>query len=524
MLNEIITTDAFILLSAILLISGVITTKFSARLGVPALVLFIVVGMVMGSDVLGIIHFDNASIAQTIGVFALVIILFEGGLQTKWSTLRPVIPPALSLATVGVLLTSGIVAVAAKYILGIGWLEAVLFGAIVGSTDAAAVFAVLKGQNVKPRIGATLEAESGSNDPMAVFLTIAMIELITLPDANMWKLIGSFFVQMGLGIVLGYLFGRLAVSAINRLNLDSSGLYPVFATAFALLIYGITAFMNGSGLLAVYVSAIIIGNTEVAYRHSIIRFSEGFAWMMQILMFVILGLLVFPSELFTWDIMFKGISIALILMLIARPVAVYLSTIKMGYTNKELLFLSWAGLKGAVPIVLATFPMLAHVENSQLIFNVVFFVVLMSCLIQGSTITNLADKLGLVGPEKTTPMHSLELVSLGKANAEMIEYEMEEDAAIVGQKLIDIPFPQHALINAIIRDDKLITPTGNTVIQPRDFLYVLTSRASKQELKELLQTKKEEAITLDEPLTEEGESVQEGTNHDAPSHKQSEKE
>ncbi|MBM7702420.1 potassium/proton antiporter [Metabacillus iocasae] len=511
MLSEIITTDAFILLSAILFISGVITTKFSARLGVPALVLFIMVGIVMGSDVLGIIHFDDAGLAQTIGVFALVIILFEGGLQTKWKTLRPVIPPALSLATMGVLLTSGIVAVAAKYILEIGWLEAILFGAIVGSTDAAAVFAVLKGQNVKPRIGATLEAESGSNDPMAVFLTIAMIELITVPDANMWKLIASFFVQMGLGLIVGYVFGRLATAAINRLNLDSSGLYPVFATAFALLTYGVTAFMNGSGLLAVYVSAIIIGNTEVAYRHSIVRFSEGFAWMMQILMFVILGLLVFPSELFIWDVMWKGIVISLILMLIARPAAVYASTINMGYTNKELLFLSWAGLKGAVPIVLATFPMLAHVENSQLIFNVVFFVVLTSCLIQGSTITNLADKLGLVGPEKTTPMHSLELVSLGKANAEMIEYEMEEDAAIVGQKLINIPFPKHALVNAIIRNDKLLTPTGNTVIQPRDFLYVLTSRASKQELIRLLQEKKSVPIVKEVPIENKRESETEQT-------------
>jgi cell volume regulation protein A len=490
MLTNILHTDTFVLLTAVLFIAGVLTTKFSARLGVPSLVLFIMVGMVMGSDVLGIIYFDSAGTAQMIGVFALVVILFEGGLQTKWSTLRPVILPSLSLATIGVLFTSGIVAAAAKLILDVDWLTAMLFGAIVGSTDAAAVFAVLKGQNIQERIGTTLEAESGSNDPMAVFLTIAMIELITVPNANVVKLIGSFFVQMGLGLLFGFLFGKLAVWALNRVNLDSSGLYPIFAIAFALLTYGLTAFMQGSGLLAVYVLAIIIGNAEIAYRHSIFRFSEGFAWMMQILMFVILGLLVFPSDLFTWDVSLKGIFLSVILMFIARPAAVYLSTINTRYTNNEKLFLSWAGLKGAVPIVLATFPMLAGMEDSQLIFNVVFFVVLTSCLIQGTTITNLADKLGLTGPAKAAPMHSLELVSLGKAQAEMIEYEMEADAAIVGQPLLHIPFPDGALVNAIIRNDSLITPDGSTVIQPGDFLYILTSKKSKQQLTQLLKEKK----------------------------------
>lgn len=504
MFADILHTDTFILLTAILLIAGVLTTKFSARLGVPALVLFMMVGMVMGSDVLGIIYFDNASTAQMIGVFALVVILFEGGLQTKWKTLRPVIIPSLSLATIGVLLTSGIVAVAAKLILELGWLEAILFGAIVGSTDAAAVFAVLKGQNINERIGTTLEAESGSNDPMAVFLTVAMIELITIPETSIITMIGSFFVQMGLGVLLGFIAGKLAVKALNKINLDSSGLYPIFSIAFALLTYGITAFMNGSGLLAVYVLAIIIGNAEIAYRHSIFRFSEGFAWMMQISMFVILGLLVFPSDLFTWDIIFKGILISVILMLVARPVAVYVSTIKMKFTNKELVFLSWAGLKGAVPIVLATFPLLADIEGSQLIFNVVFFVVLTSCLIQGATVTNLADKLGLTGPKKATPMHSLELVSLGKVNTEMIEYEIDTDSKLVGKTLLDIPFPDGTLVNAIIRNDQLITPTGTTRIKLGDFLYILASKSSKPKLKQILHEKQDH---IDEETSDSYQSV-----------------
>jgi potassium/hydrogen antiporter len=489
-LNEsVLSTDSFILLLAFLFIVGVLTTRFSTRLGVPSLIFFIMVGMIMGSDVLGIVYFDNAAMTQMIGVIALVIILFEGGLQTNWKDVRPVIVPSLSLATLGVLITSGIVAIAAKWILGLDWLEAILFGAIVGSTDAAAVFAVLKGHNVSTKLGSTLEAESGSNDPMAVFLTVAMIELITLPDASILKLIGDFFLQMGLGLILGIIFGRIAVKALNSINLDSSGLYPVFATAFALLTYGLTAFLNGSGLLAVYVAAIIIGNAEIAYRHSIFRFSEGFAWMMQILMFVILGLLVFPTELFSLDILIQGLLISVILMLVARPVAVFISTIKMNYSQKERIFLSWAGLKGAVPIILATFPLLAGIENSHKMFNVVFFVVLTSALIQGATIPKLADKLGLNGPKKTTPMQSLELVSLGKADAEMIEYEMESDSAIVGKTLMDIPFPEGTLVNAIIRDGKLTAPTGNTAILAGDFLYILSARKNKPQLKKLLKEK-----------------------------------
>ncbi|MDF1508576.1 potassium/proton antiporter [Robertmurraya sp. DFI.2.37] len=483
-------TDSFILLAATFLIIGVLTTKFSSRLGVPSLVLFIMVGIIMGSDVLGIIYFDNAQLAQTIGILALIIILFEGGIQTSWKSVKSVIVPSLSLATLGVLLTSGVVAVAAKFILDIGWLESILFGAIVGSTDAAAVFAVLKGQNIKPKIAATLEAESGSNDPMAVLLTISAIELILNPTASIINMIGLFLVQIIVGLLLGLLFGKLAVYALNRINLDSSGLYPVFAISFALLTYGITAFLNGSGLLAVYIAAIIIGNAEtIAYKHSIFRFSEGFAWMMQILMFVILGLLVFPSHLFTWDILSKGLTMSLILMLIARPIAVYLSTLKMGFSRNEIIFLSWAGLKGAVPIVLATYPLLAEVEGSNLIFNVVFFVVLTSCLVHGSTITLLANKLGLTGPKKTTPMHTLELVSLGKADAEMLEYEIEDDADVVGKTLIDIPFPEGALVNAIIRNEQLVTPTGNTVIEAGDFLYVLTSRKNTSKIKKLLEKK-----------------------------------
>ncbi|WP_100372066.1 potassium/proton antiporter [Bacillus sp. FJAT-45037] len=481
--------DYFILLSALLLIIGVLTTKFSSRLGVPALILFILVGMLTGSDGLGLIHFDNPQMAQLIGIFALIIILFEGGLQTKWSTVKSVTKPALSLATLGVILTTVIVALAAKLILDVSWLEGFLFGAIVGSTDAAAVFAVLKGRNIRARLGATLEAESGSNDPMAMFLTITIIELILIGNPSYFLLVGSFFWQMGIGLVIGVIFGKLATFAINEINLDSSGLYPVFALAFALLTYSLTDIVQASGLLAVYVAALVIGNSDLTYRQSIFRFNEGFAWMAQILMFTILGLLVFPTQLITFDVIVKGLLLSIILVIIARPVAVFISTFKMGYDLKERVFLSWAGLRGAVPIVLATFPMLAGLENSQMFFNVIFFVVMISALVQGSTIALFAKKLGLVGPKKIDPPHSLELVSIGKANAEIIEFEVSEETKITNKSLASIDFPKDVLINAIIRSNELITPYGETEIKVGDILYILVSRESKKELKQMLKQK-----------------------------------
>jgi potassium/hydrogen antiporter len=479
-------TDYFILLFAVLLILGVITTKFSSRLGVPALVLFIIIGMLMGSDALGFIYFDNPNITQLIGVLALIVILFEGGLHTKWGTVKQVAMPSLSLATIGVILTTTIVAIGAKYILSIDWLDAFLVGAIVGSTDAAAVFAVLSGQNVKNKLSSTLEVESGTNDPMAVFLTLSVIQLITSPESNILGLIGSFFWQMSVGLLIGYVLGRISSKSINKIALDSSGLYPVFAMAFAILTYSVTAMVNASGLLAVYVAAMIIGNRELTYRHSIIRFNEGFAWMMQILMFVLLGLLVFPSELFHWDIIWKGLLLSFLLIVIARPIAVFLSIPFFKYSINEKIFISWAGLRGAVPIVLATFPMIAGIENSQLIFNIVFFVVLTSALIQGSTIPYFVKKLGLAGEAKPSAPHSLELVSIGKANAEIIEYTVGSENSLIGKSIKNIDLPDKVLVNAIIRNDKLVTPRGDTKIVEGDIMYILVDKKSLSHLNQFL--------------------------------------
>ncbi|RPF50605.1 potassium/proton antiporter [Aquisalibacillus elongatus] len=484
--------DGIIFLIAFLLISGVFAAKFSNRIGLPSLVLFILVGMLIGSDGLGFIYFDNAEIAQMIGILALIIILFEGGLQTKWKTVRPVAVPSISLATLGVLLTSLITGFAVHLVLDVSWPEAFLFGAIVGSTDAAAVFAAIKERNIKAKLGATLEAESGTNDPMAVFLTIMFIEIINQPDTSFWNMFPSFLWQMGVGLLLGIGIGRLASFSINRISLESSGLYPIFTLSFGLITYSVASLLEASGFLAVYVAALVIGNLELTYRYSISQFNEGFAWMAQILMFVILGLLAFPEHVFQIDVITQGLIISFVLIFIARPLAVYASLIKMKYSNREKLFLSWAGLRGAVPIVLATFPIVAGLDNAALFFNIIFFVVLTSALVQGSTINVLASKLGLMGPVKDTPHHSIELISIAKANAEMVQFQANQDNDVVGHKLKDIDFPKRATISAIVRGDRLITPYGDTEIKPGDFLYILVSRKYKDELKKMLNKKKDQ--------------------------------
>lgn len=479
-------TNGLILMGGIFLLAGVLMTKVSSRAGVPSLVLFMIIGMVLGSDVSGLIYFSNAEIAQLVGIVALIFILFEGGLQAKWKHIQPVLGGSLSLATIGVVITTTIVAVTANYILDISWLEAFLLGSIVGSTDAAAVFSVLAGQNIKSKISSTLEAESGTNDPMAMFLTIAFIQLITLPEASIGTMFGSFILEMGLGAVLGVALGFLASWTLNRIRLDASGLYPVLSAGFAIFIYSATAMLHGSGLLAVYLAALVIGTRQLTQSYSIISFHEGVAWLMQIIMFVLLGLLVFPSQLFDWDLMWRGLVLSFVLILVARPIAVFISTLFFNYSLNEKLFLSWAGLRGAVPIVLATFPMLAGVENSYLFFNIVFFIVLTSALIQGSTIPYMAMKLKLNGRALPKRIHSLELISMDRANAEMLEVELTAKSPFAGQLVQTIGLPKQTLISAIIRSGKLVMPTGTTKLKVGDVLYVLTEKKQVPKVKMVL--------------------------------------
>lgn len=454
-------------------------------MGVPALVLFIAVGMILGSDVTGFIYFDDAWVAQLVGTVALVLILFEGGLQTRWRNLKPVMVPAISLATVGVLITVAITGLLAWWVLDISLPVAMLIGAIVGSTDAAAVFAVIGGQNVRQRLKSTLEAESGVNDPMAVFLTLLMLSWVQQGPPNLLEAIGFLLWQMGLGLVLGLLLGRGTAWTLSRIKLEASGLYPILLFATAIAAFALSSWLGGSGFVTVYVLAVFLGGIEMPYRQSVLRFHEGIAWLSQMVMFILLGLLVFPRQMV--PVIWPGLLIAAGLMSVARPLAVWVSTLTMGYTRRERMLLSWAGLRGAVPIVLATFPLLAGVPQSSTIFNVVFFVVLTSALIQGATISPLAEKLGLVEGAVPAKPVTLELVAMEKVNAEMIEVILTEGAPVVGKTLAECRFPEKATVSAILRGDRLVTPRGNTRLEAGDVLFVLVGKESLPALRAIFE-------------------------------------
>ncbi|GGA31772.1 potassium/proton antiporter [Paenibacillus physcomitrellae] len=470
-------TEQIVILLAILLLVGVLATKFSSKFGLPALVFFIAAGMVLSRFV----YFDNPFLTQLVGTLALVVILLDGGMQTKFFTIRPVIGSALSLATIGVVVTTVLIGLAAHYILNVSLSEGLLFGAIVGSTDAAAVFSVLSGRNIKERITSTLEAESGSNDPMAVFLTVTLISWIQHPDQEIWRMLLSFAMEMGIGLAAGLAIGWLAVKSINLINFDSSGLYPVMAIAFAVLTYGLTSAAHGSGLLAVYVMALVLGNSDLTYRQSILQFNKGFAWIMQITMFTLLGLLVFPEDLL--GIIWPGLALSLLLMLVARPAGVLAALLFSKFKFKEQLLLSWAGLRGAVPIVLATYPLLAGLEHGQLFFNVVFFVILTSAAIQGPTISPLARRLKLSEESRSSGHSLLELVSLGKTRSEINHIHIHAGMRAVGRRISQLELPENVLVTAIIRGEQIVTPLGDTMIKEGDTLYILGPKAERASIK-----------------------------------------
>lgn len=472
-------TSNLILLLGTLLLLGVLSAKFSSRFGMPALVFFIIAGMVLGK----FIYYDNAFITQWFGVLALVIILFEGGMQTDFRQIRPIIRPALSLATIGVLLTAFVIGYCAHIILGVSLMEGLLFGSIVGSTDAAAVFSVLSGKNVRTRLTSTLEAESGSNDPMAVFLTIMFIELLNNPATSIWSEIFSFVWEMGFGLALGLICGKLSVFLINKINFETSSLYPVLAISSALFTYGVSSLTHASGFLGVYVMALVMGNSDLTYRRTILQFNQGFGWIMQILMFVLLGLLVFPEQL--PSIIWQGLALSLLLIIIARPLGVFVSLMFSQFHFREKTLLSWAGLRGAVPIVLATYPLLAGVEHGQLFFNVVFFVVLTSALIQGTTISPLAQKLGLVDKTIDQQPSIMELVATGRTHSEISHMTLTSQSKLINRELQDIDLPASVLITAVLRNEDIITPRGDTMLLPGDKIYLLGPKAKREDIRRL---------------------------------------
>ena len=390
--------DEWLFVSSLLLLASIFAWKVSSKLGIPALLLFLAIGMLAGSDGPGGIYFDNAQVAQSVGVVALAFILFAGGLETEWKIVRPALGGALSLSTIGVLLTAVVVAVFALLVLHVSFIEGLLLGAIISATDAAAVFSVLGAKNLQltGKLLPMLELESGTNDPMAVFLTLGLTRLLTDPHESIWGVILLFVQQMGIGVAFGLVIGWGATWLITRLNLDVEGLYRVFTIALVLFAYGSTASLGGSGFLAVYLVGLLLGNSSIQHVDRLSRFHDSLSWLMQIAMFLILGLLVFPSRLPA--VIGSGLLITFVAVFLARPASVLVALLPVKMPMREKLFVSWVGLRGAVPIVLATFPLLAGLSRASLLFDLVFFVVLASVLLQGTTVSLVAKWLGVVKP------------------------------------------------------------------------------------------------------------------------------
>lgn len=481
-----IAIESILLVVSVLLLAGVVASKASSRSGVPLLILFLMIGMLAGSEGPGGIPFDDAVTAQALGVLALALILFFGGLETDWRSTSSVLWRGVSLSTLGVLLTALSLGWFASLVLDVSFLEGLLLGAIVSSTDAAAVFAVLRSQgaSLKGRLKPLLEFESGSNDPMAVFLTVGVIQLLQDPTASVWGLAGSFVLQMALGAGIGYGAGRFAVFLINRIRLETDGLYPVLTLALAMFTYGFAAVVGGNGFLAVYIAGIVLGNEDFIHKRSLLRFHDAVAWLMQILMFLSLGMLVYPSHLV--PVAGSALLISFFLMFVARPVGVFISLAFSQVRRRHKFMISWVGLRGAVPIILGTFPLLYGVENAEVIFNTVFFIVLTSVLLQGTTLATVAGWLGLRAPLTAKRRYPFEIVPTQKTESEFVELAVSPASRVVGKQIVDLHLPKSVLIVLLTRGEAYLTPRGATILQEGDDLLILADRPSVPMLQELL--------------------------------------
>jgi potassium/hydrogen antiporter len=476
-----------VLAAAVLLLGGVFLSKTSSRFGVPSLLLFLVLGMVAGSEGLLGIEFDDFELAQGFGVVALAFILFSGGMSTEWSRIRPVIAPGVALASVGVLVSAIALGGLAAPILDLDTAEGMLLGAIISPTDAAAVFSILRSRGVgmQGRLKPLLELESGSNDPAAVFLTVGIIGVIEADQLNLASLAGGFVFQMAFGATAGWVLARAAVWVINRVRLDYDGLYPVLTVGFVLLTFEGTAWAGGSGFLATYVAGLVLANTEFLHKRSLSRFHDAIAWLMQISMFVLLGLLVFPSDL--PPVALESLGVALILMLVARPLATAVTLVPFGVPLRQIGFVSWVGLRGASPIILATFPVVEAVDGADTIFNVVFFVVLTSVLLQGTTIPLAARSLGVAAGELEVRSYTMEAVLSGDFGHDLHEVKVPHDSPIDGTPLVRLDLPPGALIVLLQRGYQFVVPEGRTIIHAGDRLLALAEGDNLAALRRIIE-------------------------------------
>lgn len=488
-----LSAENILLLGSILLFVSIIASKTSFKFGIPTLILFLIVGMLAGSEGPGGILFNDPKIAQFMGVVALTFILFSGGLETKLESIRPVLKNGIALSTLGVLLTAVIVGLFTSYILNFTIIEGMLLGAIVSSTDAAAVFSILRTRNIglKGTLRPLLEFESASNDPMAFFLTISFIESVVHPEASIALLIPMFLKGMLLGAICGFGGGKLMVFIINRINLDVAGLYPVLVMSLIFFVFSFTDAIGGNGFLAVYGAAILLGNSNLIHKKSLIKFFDGMAWLMQIVMFLALGLLVFPSQI--TPILGEGILISLFLILVARPIAVFLMLSRASDLNfRKKLFISWVGLRGAAPIVFATYPLIAGVHYADTIFNIVFFISVSSVVLQGSTLSLMAKWLRVSVPEIVKRKFPLDLELKESTKSEVLEIDIPKNSESIGKRIVQLKLPKSALIVLIHRQNKYLTPDGDTEIQGDDHLLILAeSKESIQLIFESLGVKQQ---------------------------------
>lgn len=476
MLHELRTTDVALLAAGVLLLGAVVAGRLSRRSGIPVLVLFLGLGMLAGSEGIGGIAFDDYALSYRIGSAALALILLDGGLRTPMSVVRTALAPAAILATVGVLVTAVAVGVGA-HVLGWSWSHGLLLGAIVSPTDAAAVFSVLRSSRVRlnERLAAVVELESGLNDPMAVLLTVGAVSSLAdhRPLPVPWLLLGSAE-QLAMGAGIGAAVALASKYALRAFRPRLAGLYPVFTISLGLAAYGAASLAHGSGLLAVYIAGVILGNGWLPSRSLLLRTHDFVAWTGQIVMFVALGLLVFPSNLLA--VAKTSLSLALLLALVARPLGVVVCLAPFRFQPRELVLVGWLGLRGAVPIILAVIPVLGGVEHAELIFDVVFFVVLVSTLVQGSTVRWVTSALQLGIEVPPTPPALVDIESAYPYAGEIVSFFIRAPSAVCGARLADVPLPEAASVMLIVRAEALVAPRGDTVIHEGDHVFVFCRR------------------------------------------------